>query len=43
MDRQSFVSTKPKENIKKYVIGMLQDKEIHASPITGIYSREIRF
>lgn len=36
MDRQSFVSTKPMENVNKYVVGMYQDKEIHVSPLTGI-------
>lgn len=36
MDRQSFVSSRPLENIHRYVVGVFQDKEIHASPISGI-------
>lgn len=35
MDRQAFVSTRPMENINKYVVGVLQDNEIHVSPISG--------
>ncbi|XP_037044708.1 DNA-directed RNA polymerase III subunit RPC5 [Bradysia coprophila] len=40
MDRQSFISTKPMENINKYVLGILHKEdnrnEIHAVPLTGI-------
>lgn len=35
MDRQSFVSSRPMENIHRYIVGVFQDKEIHASPISG--------
>lgn len=40
MDRQSYISTKPMENINKYVLGILHKEdnrnEIHAVPLTGI-------
>lgn len=36
MDRQAFVSTRPMENINKYVVGIYQDHEIHACPLNGI-------
>lgn len=36
MDRQSFISTKPLDNVSKYVVGYLKDKEIHASIIKGV-------
>lgn len=36
MDKQSYVSTKSIENAAKYVVGILQDKEVHLSPLTSI-------
>lgn len=36
MDKQSFVSGKSVENVDRYVVGILQDKEIHLSPLTNI-------
>lgn len=40
MDRQSYISSKPLENINKYVLGVLHKEdnrnEIHAVPLTGI-------
>lgn len=36
MDKQSYVSTKSIDNVSKYVVGILQDKEVHLSPLTSI-------
>lgn len=36
MDKQSFVSGKSVENVDRYVVGILQDKEIHLSPLANI-------
>lgn len=36
MDRQSFVSTKPMDNVSKYIVGYLADKEIHATIVKGV-------
>lgn len=36
MDRQSYISTKPLDNVNKYIIGYFQDKEIHASLVKGV-------
>lgn len=36
MDRQTFVSTKPMNNVSKYVVGYLHDKEIHATIVKGV-------
>lgn len=36
MDRQSFVSTKPVDNVSKYIVGYLHEKEIHATIVKGV-------
>lgn len=36
MDRQTFISTKPLDNINKYIVGYLKDREIHASLVKGM-------
>lgn len=36
MDRQSFVSTKPMDNVSKYIVGYLHEKEIHATIVKGV-------
>lgn len=36
MDRQSFVSTKPMDNVSKYIVGYLHDKEIHTTIVKGV-------
>ena len=36
MDRQSFVSTKPMDNVAKYIVGYFRDKEIHASLVKSV-------
>lgn len=36
MDRQTFVSTKPMDNVSKYIVGYLHEKEIHATIVKGV-------
>lgn len=36
MDRQSYISTKPMDTVNKYLVGYMQDKEIHVSLVEGI-------
>lgn len=36
MDRQTFISTKPLDNINKYIVGYFKDREIHASLVKGM-------
>lgn len=36
MDKQSYTSTKSLENINKYVVGILQDGEVHFSPLQSV-------
>ncbi|KAJ6641862.1 DNA-directed RNA polymerase III subunit RPC5 [Pseudolycoriella hygida] len=40
MDRQTYISTRPMDNVNKYVLGVLHKEnnrnEIHAVPLTGI-------
>lgn len=43
MDRQTFISSKPIENIDRYVLGILQDNELHISPIKGILQMRPNF
>lgn len=35
MDRQAFVSTRPLENTDRFLVGVMQDKEIHVTPLSG--------
>lgn len=43
MDRQSFVSTRPMENVSKYIVGYMQDREIHLSVVKGIVQMRPNF
>uniref|UniRef100_A0A1B0FI91 DNA-directed RNA polymerase III subunit RPC5 n=1 Tax=Glossina morsitans morsitans TaxID=37546 RepID=A0A1B0FI91_GLOMM len=36
MDKQAFLSSRPLDDVTKYVVGVYADKEIHLSPLTGI-------
>lgn len=36
MDKQSFVSCLPMKNVDRYIVGILQDREVHASQIQNI-------
>lgn len=38
MDKQSFLSSKPIEDVNRYMVCVLQDREIHATPVRGIVS-----
>lgn len=38
MDKQSFLSSKPIEDVNRYMVCVLQDREIHATPVKGIVS-----
>lgn len=38
MDKQSFLSSKPIEDVNRYMVCVLQDREIHATPLKGIVS-----
>ncbi|XP_055603340.1 DNA-directed RNA polymerase III subunit RPC5 [Uranotaenia lowii] len=38
MDKQSFLSSKPIEDVNRYMICAMQDREIHATPLKGIVS-----
>lgn len=38
MDKQSFLSSKPIEDVNRYMVCTLQDREIHATPLQGIAS-----
>ncbi|XP_053690133.1 DNA-directed RNA polymerase III subunit RPC5 [Sabethes cyaneus] len=43
MDKQSFLSSKPIEDINRYMMCVLQDREIHATPLNGIVSMRQMF
>lgn len=43
MDRQTFISSKPIENTDRYVLGILQDNELHITPIKGILQMRPNF
>lgn len=43
MDRQTFISSKPIENSERYVLGILQDKELYISPIKSILQMRPNF
>ncbi|XP_058831226.1 DNA-directed RNA polymerase III subunit RPC5-like [Topomyia yanbarensis] len=43
MDKQSFLSSKPIEDVNRYMICVLQDREIHATPLSGIVSMRQMF
>uniref|UniRef100_U5EU45 Putative sex-lethal interactor n=1 Tax=Corethrella appendiculata TaxID=1370023 RepID=U5EU45_9DIPT len=36
MDKQTFISSKPIDDVNRYMICIYQDKEIHGTPLTGI-------
>lgn len=36
MDKQSFMSTTPMENVSKYIVGVFQDREFHATSVKSI-------
>jgi DNA-directed RNA polymerase III subunit RPC5 len=36
MDKQSYVSSKPIENVDRYCVGIMQDRELHLTPVKGI-------
>uniref|UniRef100_A0A182JGU0 Uncharacterized protein n=1 Tax=Anopheles atroparvus TaxID=41427 RepID=A0A182JGU0_ANOAO len=38
MDKQSFLSSKPIEDVSRYLVCVLQDGEMHATPLKGIVS-----
>lgn len=38
MDKQSFLSSKPIEDVDRYMVCALHEKEIHATPLKGIVS-----
>ncbi|KAL1394578.1 hypothetical protein pipiens_003021 [Culex pipiens pipiens] len=43
MDKQSFLSSKPIEDVNRYMVCTLQDREIHATPLQGIASMRQMF
>lgn len=43
MDRQSFISTRPMENVSKYIVGYMQDREIHLSVLNGVVQMRPNF
>uniref|UniRef100_A0A2M4AQ09 Putative dna-directed rna polymeraseiii 80 kDa polypeptide n=1 Tax=Anopheles triannulatus TaxID=58253 RepID=A0A2M4AQ09_9DIPT len=43
MDKQSFLSTKPIEDVSRYMVCVLQDGEIHATPLKGIVAMRQMF
>lgn len=43
MDRQSYISSKPMDNVKKYIVGYLRDKEVHASLLKGVIQMRPNF
>ncbi|XP_058126362.1 DNA-directed RNA polymerase III subunit RPC5 [Anopheles ziemanni] len=43
MDKQSFLSTKPIEDVSRYLVCVLQDGEMHATPLKGIVSMRQMF
>lgn len=36
MDKLSYTSSKPSQNVNRYVIGVLTDKEVHCTPLKSI-------
>lgn len=36
MDRQTYVSTTPIDNVNRYIVGYLQDREVHATLVKGV-------
>lgn len=36
MDKQTFLSSLPMDNVDKYIVGILQDGEVHVSQLSGI-------
>uniref|UniRef100_A0A182M3S3 DNA-directed RNA polymerase III subunit RPC5 n=1 Tax=Anopheles culicifacies TaxID=139723 RepID=A0A182M3S3_9DIPT len=43
MDKQSFLSTKPIEDVSRYLVCVIQDGEMHATPLKGIVSMRQMF
>ncbi|XP_053672955.1 DNA-directed RNA polymerase III subunit RPC5 [Anopheles nili] len=43
MDKQSFLSTKPIEDVSRYLVCAMQDGEVHATPLKGIVSMRQMF
>uniref|UniRef100_A0A182WJZ8 DNA-directed RNA polymerase III subunit RPC5 n=1 Tax=Anopheles minimus TaxID=112268 RepID=A0A182WJZ8_9DIPT len=43
MDKQSFLSTKPIEDVSRYLVCIIQDGEMHATPLQGIVSMRQMF
>lgn len=43
MDKQSFLSTKPIEDVSRYMVCVLQEGEIHATPLKGIVAMRQMF
>ncbi|XP_058054854.1 DNA-directed RNA polymerase III subunit RPC5 [Anopheles bellator] len=43
MDKQSFLSTKPIEDVSRYLVCVLQEGEMHATPLKGIVSMRQMF
>lgn len=43
MDKQTLVSTTPLDDINKYIVGIMQDNEIHGSVVKGIVQMRPNF
>uniref|UniRef100_A0A182P6C8 DNA-directed RNA polymerase III subunit RPC5 n=1 Tax=Anopheles epiroticus TaxID=199890 RepID=A0A182P6C8_9DIPT len=43
MDKQSFLSTKPIEDVGRYLVCVMQDGEVHATPLKGIVAMRQMF
>uniref|UniRef100_A0A182QF70 DNA-directed RNA polymerase III subunit RPC5 n=1 Tax=Anopheles farauti TaxID=69004 RepID=A0A182QF70_9DIPT len=43
MDKQSFLSAKPIEDVSRYLVCVMQDGEVHATPLKGIVAMRQMF
>lgn len=43
MDKLSYTSSKPSKNVHRYVIGMLNDREVHCTPLKSVLQMRPNF